>query len=150
MKSAFRLRSQHDRAVVALAVPALGSLVADPLVSLVDTAFVGRIGSEELAGLGVSAALFAVAFFVFNFLEYGTTTEVAGAVGRGDIAAAGRATVTSFVLALSSGIVVAFVLLTILGLCLDKLHGLVYRLVMRRLYGSAASTSSDSQARVSV
>ncbi len=31
---------------------------------------------------------------------------------------------------------VAFVQLTVLGLLLDKLHGLVYQLVMRRLYGS--------------
>ena len=31
---------------------------------------------------------------------------------------------------------VAFVQLTVLGLVLDKIHGLVYRLVMRRLYGS--------------
>ena len=31
---------------------------------------------------------------------------------------------------------VAFVQLTVLGLLLDKIHGLVYRLVMRRLYGS--------------
>lgn len=45
---------------------------------------------------------------------------------------------------------VAFVLLTILGLALDKLHGLVYRLVMRRLYGKDAASAADQQPRVSV
>ncbi|MDH4277150.1 MAG: ABC transporter permease [Acidimicrobiia bacterium] len=45
---------------------------------------------------------------------------------------------------------VAFVLLTLLGLALDKLHGLVYRLVMRRLYGKGAATAADQQPRVSV
>ena len=45
---------------------------------------------------------------------------------------------------------VAFVLLTILGFSLDKLHGLAYRLVMRRLYGSVATDAGDSQPRVSV
>ena len=45
---------------------------------------------------------------------------------------------------------VAFVLLTILGLALDKLHGLVYRLVMRRLYGEGADAAADQQPRVSV
>ncbi len=45
---------------------------------------------------------------------------------------------------------VAFVLLTILGLALDKLHGLVYRLVMRRLYGSVAAAATGQQPRVSV
>ena len=34
---------------------------------------------------------------------------------------------------------VAFVQLTVLGLLLDKLHGLAYRLVMRRLYGSVGA-----------
>ncbi len=34
---------------------------------------------------------------------------------------------------------VAFVQLTALGLLLDKIHGLVYRLVMRRLYGSVGA-----------
>lgn len=115
MRAAFRLRSPHDRAVAALAVPALGSLVADPLLSLVDTAFVGRVGSDALAGLGVSAAVFAVAFFVFNFLEYGTTTEVAGAVGAGDHRAAGRATITSALLAGGAGAVIGLLLVLFAG-----------------------------------
>lgn len=45
---------------------------------------------------------------------------------------------------------VAFVLLTTLGFILDKLHGLVYRAVMRRLYGSAAAAAGGTQTRVSV
>lgn len=105
------LRSPHDRAIALLAIPALGSLIADPLLSLVDTAFVGRIDAESLAALGVSSAVFGVAFFVFNFLEYGTTTEVAKAVGRGDRSAAGRGVITALVLALLAGVAVAGVLL---------------------------------------
>ena len=110
-----RLRSRHDRAVAALAIPALGSLVADPLLGLVDTAFVGRLGSDSLAGLGIAAALFSVAFFVFNFLEYGTTSEVARSVGAGDRAAAGRAAITAGVLAVLAGIAVAALLLLLAG-----------------------------------
>jgi len=101
--------------VAALAIPALGSLVADPLLGLVDTAFVGRVGSDSLAGLGIAAALFGVAFFVFNFLEYGTTTEVARSVGAGDRSAAGRAALTAGVLALLAGAAVATVLLVVAG-----------------------------------
>lgn len=93
-----------------MAIPALGSLVADPLLSLVDTAFIGRVSRDALSGLGVAAAVFAVAFFLFNFLEYGTTAEVARAVGAGDADAAGRATVTSMMLGLGFGCVVTAVL----------------------------------------
>ncbi len=71
-----------NRDILRLAVPALGALAADPLVSLVDTAFVGRLGEIPLAALGVNAAIFGVAFFVFNFLAYGTTPLVAGAEAR--------------------------------------------------------------------
>lgn len=103
-------RSRHDREIAALAIPALGSLIADPLLSLVDTAFVGRLGTEALAALGVASALFALAFFVFNFLEYGTTTLVARAVGAGDLGAAGRATVSALSIAVVAGTGVTVVL----------------------------------------
>ncbi len=46
---------------------------------------------------------------------------------------------------------VAFVVLTALGFTLDKIHGLVYRLVLRRLYGrSVAAEATGTAARPSV
>jgi putative MATE family efflux protein len=99
-----------DREIVALALPALGALAADPLVSMVDTAFVGRLGVTPLAALGVNASVFSMAFVVFNFLAYGTTPMVARAVGRGDRARAGRLAVDALTLAGLAG-VVALVLL---------------------------------------
>ncbi|XP_021282361.1 protein DETOXIFICATION 42-like isoform X2 [Herrania umbratica] len=41
-----------------IALPATLALMADPIASLIDTAFIGRIGSVELAAVGVSVALF--------------------------------------------------------------------------------------------
>lgn len=68
---------RRDREILGLAVPALGALAADPLLSLVDTALVGHLGAEPLAALGLSVVAFNVAFVVFNFLAYGTTGPVA-------------------------------------------------------------------------
>ena len=45
---------------------------------------------------------------------------------------------------------VAFVLLTALGFALDKCHGVIHRLVMRRLYGRTASEADSSAGHVSV
>lgn len=72
------------RVLSALAIPAGGALVADPLMGLVDTAVVGRIGAAELGGLGLAVAVLATVSWVFNFLVYGTTSSVARAVGAGE------------------------------------------------------------------
>ncbi|KAG8081668.1 hypothetical protein GUJ93_ZPchr0019g2660 [Zizania palustris] len=44
--------------VLRIAVPASLALTADPLASLIDTAFIGRIGFVEIAAVGVSIAVF--------------------------------------------------------------------------------------------
>ncbi len=93
-----------------LAAPALGALAADPIVSLVDTAFVGQLGKTELGALGVSVAVFSVAFFLFNFLAYGTTPLIAGAVARGDSRQAGRLTMSALAVGLAIGVSLALVL----------------------------------------
>lgn len=43
--------SQFDKDIFALAVPAALALAADPLLGMVDTALVGRLGSDELVSL---------------------------------------------------------------------------------------------------
>ena len=78
-----------DRRIVSLALPALGTLAVEPLYRLVDTAIVGRLGTEQLAGLAVAAAILALVVAGSNFLTYGTTERVAGRLGalREDAAA---------------------------------------------------------------
>ncbi|XP_031111255.1 protein DETOXIFICATION 42 [Ipomoea triloba] len=44
--------------IARIALPAALALTADPIASLVDTAFIGQIGSVELAAVGVSIAVF--------------------------------------------------------------------------------------------
>lgn len=99
-----------DRRIVGLGVPALGALAADPLLSLVDTAFVARLGTVELGALGVDTALFSFAFFAFNFLAYATTPMVARSLGRGDRQGAGRVVVQAATLAVVLGAAVGVAL----------------------------------------
>jgi len=112
---AWSLRNRHDRAIAALAVPALGALIADPVLSLVDTAFIGRIGEDQLGALGVSAAIFGLAFFAFNFLEYATTSLLAGAIGAGDRTGAGRSSMTAIIVAVIGGVGVSIALISLTG-----------------------------------
>ena len=77
-------RSPYDRQILALAVPALGALAAEPLYVLVDTAIVGHLGTPQLASLAIAATVLSTAFTVFNFLTYGTTAQVARLHGAGE------------------------------------------------------------------
>jgi putative MATE family efflux protein len=104
-------RKSIDREFAALAIPALGALAADPLVSIVDTAFVGRLGTVPLAALGVNAAIFSLAFVVFNFLAYGTTPRVARAWARGDSRAVSASVMQALVVAATAGTVATLLLL---------------------------------------
>src|SRR4051794_20604225 len=72
------------RVILALAIPALGALVAEPLFLLADSAIVGRLGTVPLAGLGIAAAVLAAVVSAFVFLAYGTTASVARRIGAGD------------------------------------------------------------------
>jgi putative MATE family efflux protein len=113
-----RLRSEHDREILRLALPALGALAAEPLYLLADTAMVGHLGTEELAALAIAATLISAAFTLFNFLTYGTTAQVARFHGAGEEVEAGR--LAAQALWLSAGI----------GVCLTAfLAGLAVPLV---------------------
>ncbi|GJN16926.1 hypothetical protein PR202_gb03954 [Eleusine coracana subsp. coracana] len=57
LKKVFKL-DELGSEVLGIAVPASLALTADPLASLIDTAFVGRLGSVEIAAVGVAIAVF--------------------------------------------------------------------------------------------
>ena len=77
------LRDDLDRRIVRLAVPALGTLAVEPIYVLVDTAIVGQIGTEQLAGLAIAATILLTVVSLMSFLEYGVTPSVAYAHGAG-------------------------------------------------------------------
>ncbi|MFD3438460.1 MATE family efflux transporter [Streptomyces sp. NPDC058685] len=105
------VRRRHDREIVSLAVPAFGALVAEPLFVIVDSAIVGHLGTPQLAGLGVAAALLMTAVSIFVFLAYATTAAVARRVGAGDLASAIRQGMDGIWLALLLGAAVVAVTL---------------------------------------
>ena len=71
------------REVIALALPALGALAAEPLYVLGDTAIVGHLGRTPLAGLAIAGTLLSEIVGLCTFLEYGTTAKAARLYGAG-------------------------------------------------------------------
>lgn len=96
-----------DRRILGLAVPALGALVAEPLFLATDTALVGHLGVDPLAGLGIASTVLQTAIGLLVFLAYATTPAVARMLGASDRAGAVRAGVDGIWLALAIGLVLA-------------------------------------------
>ncbi|XP_068634277.1 protein DETOXIFICATION 44, chloroplastic [Aristolochia californica] len=61
--------------ILAIALPAALALAADPIASLVDSAFVGHLGSVELAAVGVSMSVFNLVSKLFNVPLLNVTTS---------------------------------------------------------------------------
>ncbi|MDH5291702.1 MAG: MATE family efflux transporter [Acidimicrobiia bacterium] len=103
---ALRLRSAHDGAIARLAVPAFGTLLAEPLYVVADTAIVGHLGTAELAGLALASTLLLAVHGICIFLAYGTTSAVSRLLGAGDARRAVGVAVQSLWLAAVIGAVV--------------------------------------------
>lgn len=106
MRHPFR-RDPHDREILRLALPALGALVAEPLYILADTAVVGHLGTDPLAGLAVASSILLTGYSLFIFLAYGTTASVARLLGAGDERRAAHQAVQSMWLAFLVGVALA-------------------------------------------
>jgi putative MATE family efflux protein len=76
-------RRELDRRIIALAIPALGTLAIEPIYVLVDTAIVGRLGTPQLGGLAIASTILLTVISMTASLEYGITPDVAFAHGAG-------------------------------------------------------------------
>ncbi|PFG34711.1 MATE family efflux transporter [Sanguibacter antarcticus] len=105
-----RPTSGVDRQILALAVPALGALVAEPLFVLVDSAVVGHLGTPQLAGLSIASTILLTVVGLCVFLAYATTAAVARRLGAGDAVAALRSGIDGMWLAAALGVGLAALL----------------------------------------
>nr|TKW18501.1 hypothetical protein SEVIR_5G434700v2 [Setaria viridis] len=74
IRSVFKL-DELGAEVLGIAVPASLALTADPLASLIDTAFIGRLGSVEIAAVGVAIAVFNQVMKVCTYPLVSVTTS---------------------------------------------------------------------------
>lgn len=96
-----------DASILALAVPALGALVAEPLFVLADSAIVGHLGTAELAGLSLASTVLLTLVGLCVFLAYATTAAVARRIGAGDARGALTLGIDGMWLAAGLGLVLA-------------------------------------------
>lgn len=79
-----KLRGRElDRQILALALPALGGLVASPIFVMIDSSMVGHLGADPLAALSLASSILTTAVGLFVFLTYATTATTARHFGAG-------------------------------------------------------------------
>ena len=94
-------------ALLALAVPTFGQLIAEPTFILIDTAIVGHVGESALAGLALGSTIILTAVGLCVFLAYATTSQVARLFGAGRVREGLQAGIDGLWLALAIGTVLA-------------------------------------------
>ncbi len=110
-----------SKAIFALAIPALGTLVIEPALTFIDSVMVGHLGTASLAGLGVGAAVLNTAVGLFVFLAYATTASTAGLLGSGDK----RGALRNGIGALWLGVLLGLVMMTVAIIFAPQLVGLL-------------------------
>src|SRR5215813_7880752 len=74
----------HAR-VFGIAAPTMVANLTTPLLGIVGTAVIGRLGEAHLLGaVAMSALVFDLIFWIFGFLRMGTVALTAQALGAGD------------------------------------------------------------------
>ena len=65
-----------------LAFPAIISGIAEPVISLVDTIFVGKLGTEALAGLGIATSFFLLIIWILAQSKTAVSATVSKYYGK--------------------------------------------------------------------
>ena len=96
-----------DRRIAALALPALGSIAAEPAYSLADTAIVGHLGRVPLDSLAIATTALTMTAWMAIFLTTATTSAVAGLAASRATDRAARSAGAAYLVAAAGGIAVA-------------------------------------------
>jgi MATE family multidrug resistance protein len=111
------------RRMLAIAVPMTLSSATTPLLGVVATAVIGRLGEAHLLGaVAMSSVVFDCVFWLFAFLRMGTVALTAQALGAGDVAEERATLVRALLVAAALGLVI--ILLQVpLGVLIYRLMG---------------------------
>jgi putative MATE family efflux protein len=94
------------RAVILLAVPMVLEMLMESVFAVVDIFFVGRLGADAVATVGITESLMTIVYAVAMGLSIGAIATVSRRIGEKDPEAAARAAVQSIAVGLLVGIVV--------------------------------------------
>lgn len=87
--SGISLENNTNLFILQVAAPVVAALALEPLISLVDTYYIGHfLGSVSLSAYGISERVFVFSLYILNFLATSTTPIVANLRAQGEDEAA--------------------------------------------------------------
>src|SRR3977135_3229736 len=95
-----------NRAILLLAIPMVLEMVLESLFAVVDVFWVGRLGADAIATVGLTESLLSLVFAVGLGLSLSTTAMVARRIGEKNPEAAATAAVQAIVLALATSVMI--------------------------------------------
>src|SRR5205809_6187361 len=95
-----------NRAILLLAIPMVLEMVLESLFAVVDVFWVGRLGADAVATVGLTESLLSLVFAIGLGLSLSTTAMVARRIGEKDPAAAAVAGVQAITLGLTVAVLV--------------------------------------------
>lgn len=95
-----------NRAILLLAIPMILEMVLESLFAVVDVFWVGRLGADAVATVGLTESLLSLVFAIGLGLSLSTTAMVARRIGEKDPAAAAVAGVQAIILGLTVSLLV--------------------------------------------
>ncbi len=106
-KFKFRLDKKTDKKIIQLAWPSIMEQILEMMVGMVSIIFMGRIGTDAVAAVGMVNMLMGFLQTVFFGLSMGTTVIVARVIGEGNKEEAKRTLIQSIYMAALVGILLA-------------------------------------------
>lgn len=104
---AFKFNRSVDEVIIKLAWPSIMEQILEMMVGMVSTMFMGRVGTDAVAGVGMVNMLMGLLQSVFAGLSMGTTVIIARVTGEGNVQEAKRALIQSIYMGLFIGITFA-------------------------------------------
>lgn len=77
-------QNEHDADIALVAIPALVGMLLDPFIGVINSALVGHLGTKHLGAVSVGSLAVSFCTFLFSFLLFLTTPEIAAALSKQD------------------------------------------------------------------
>jgi putative MATE family efflux protein len=103
----FKFDKKADKEIFHLAWPSITEQILEMMVGMVSTIFMGRIGTDAVAGVGMINMIMGLLQTVISGLSMGTTVIIARVTGEGNEKEAKKTLVQSVYMALAIGLTLA-------------------------------------------